>query len=197
MKITRWGAIAASIALLTIIGCIDAWTGPQLGFGVLYFIPVALAAWGAGRTAGLALALLATGVWYGVDLFYGLQYPTPWYGLWNGATRAVSFVAIALLVSALRAALERQAAINQRLQENLEELERSAARIKEIQSKLQLVCSWTNRIRSEGRWMRFEEFLQRNFKMAFTHGISEEAVEEMKRDMEQTFRDDSAAAEPR
>ena len=198
MRISRWGAVAASMALLAIIGCIDAWTGPQLGFGVLYFIPLALAAWGAGRTAALALALVATGVWYGVDLFYGLQYSTSWYGLWNGATRAASFVAIALLVAALRSALARQAAINQRLQENVKELERSEARIKEVQSKLQLVCSWTNRIRSEGRWMRFEEFLQRNFDMAFTHGISEEAVAEMKRDMDRPIGDDpAAAADPR
>lgn len=194
---SRWGAVAASIALLAIIGCIDASTGPQLGFGVLYFLPVALAAWGAGRTTGLAAAFVATAVWYLGDLFYGIPYLTPWYGLWNAATRAASFVGIAWLVAALRGAAERQEAINQRLTEKLKELERSTARTKEVQGQLQLVCSWTNRIQSEGRWMRFEEFLQRNFNMAFSHGISEEALEKMKREMEGTLGDDPCAPEPR
>ena len=195
MKITRWGAIATSMALLAIIGGVDASTGPQLGFGVLYFLPVALAAWGAGRTAGLTVAFAATAVWYVGDLLYGLPYLTPWYGLWNAATRAASFVAIALLVAALRVAAERQQAINERLTEKLAELERSTARTKEIQGQLQLVCSWTNRIRSEGRWMRFEEFLQRNFNMAFSHGISEEAVEKLRREMK-TPGDNPCAPEP-
>ena len=53
----------------------------------------------------------------------------------------------------------------------------SAARIRELQSELQLICSWTNRIRREGRWMRFEEFMQKNFHMKFTHGIFEEAAQ--------------------
>lgn len=179
------------MALLIIIGLVDSWTGPQLAFGVVYFVPVALAAWRLGRTAGLAIALVATVVWHVLDSFYGVPYFSPWYGLWNAATRASSFVLIALLVAAVRAAEERQAAINQQLIKNLDDLHQSTERIKELKGKLQLVCSWTNRIKSEGRWMRFEEFMQRNFNMAFSHGISEEALGQMKWEIDRSSTEDT------
>ena len=181
---SRWVILSAASALLALIGVVDALTGPELGFGVVYFIPVALVAWRLGRTPALATALAATVVWHVVDRFSGLPYPSPWYGLWNAATRATSFVAIALLVSALRAAEKRQTQINHELTQNFRALEESSARIKELQGQFQLVCSWTNRIRSEGRWMRFEEFMQRNFNMEFSHGISEEALTQMAQQIE-------------
>lgn len=46
------------------------------------------------------------------------------------------------------------------------------------------VCAWTRRVRWEGRWVSFEEYLQKRFDLRFTHGICEEAAEKMHREAE-------------
>lgn len=37
------------------------------------------------------------------------------------------------------------------------------------------VCAWTHRVKYQGTWISFEEYLRRRFDLRFTHGISEEA----------------------
>ena len=180
---------ALAILLLAGIGVFDHITTFELSLGVLYFLPVALGAWKGNRTIGLLIACLSTGVWYAVETLGGMEYSSPWFSLWNGAARAISFVTIALLVSALCDNVKRQQAINTRLSESIAESQRAAARIKELQGELQLVCSWTNRIQSEGRWMGLEEFMQRNFKLSFTHGISEEAAKRMNDEITATLKE--------
>jgi hypothetical protein len=178
-----------AIALLCVIGAFDHVTTFELSLGVFYFLPVAFAAWKGNRTIGLLVACLSTGVWFGVETYAGLEYSSPWFSLWNGAARAISFVAIAMLVSALCDNVKRQRAANDQLSESIAESERAALRIKELQGELQLVCSWTNRIQSEGRWMTLEEFMHRNFKLSFTHGISEEAAQRMNADITAALKD--------
>ena len=163
--------------LLAAVGIFDYGTTPQLALGILYLVPIAFASWKADRITGLLMAAVATVIWFTLDLVDGVQYSSPWVPLWNAAARAVSFVAIVLLVSTLCERQKQQMAVNGQLQKTIDEADRAAARVKELQGELQLICSWTNRIRSEGRWMRFEEFMQRNFQMNFTHGVSEEAVQ--------------------
>lgn len=176
-----------AILLLLAIGAFDYFTTSEVTLGVLYFAPVALAAWKVNRTFALLVALLGTGIWYLVEEFGAHPRSSPWFDVWNAAARAIAFVTIALLVSALCDKEKRQLAINDRLARALEESERAAARVKELQGELQLICSWTNRIRSEGRWMRFEEFLQRNFNLTVSHGMSEEAAQRMNNDIAETL----------
>lgn len=170
---------ALAILLVIGVGALDYVTTAQVALGILYFVPIAFAAWKINRTTALLMAALALGTWAAVDGISPGAYSAPWVALWNATARGLSFVLIALLVSALCEQQEKQAAINERLRKSIEETEKSAARIRELQNELQLICSWTNRIRSEGRWMRFEEFMQKNFHMKFTHGISEEAIQKM------------------
>ena len=177
--------LRAGFALLLVlgVGLLDYVTTAHIALGILYFVPIAFAAWKINRTTALLMATLALGTWAAVDGLSPTTYSSPWIALWNATARGLSFVLIALLVSALCAQKEKQAAINERLRKSLEETEKSAARIRELQNELQLICSWTNRIRSEGRWMHFEEFMQKNFHMKFTHGISEEAAQKMSDDI--------------
>lgn len=51
-------------------------------------------------------------------------------------------------------------------------------RIHELE-KLVTVCAWTHRVKWQGRWMSFEEYLERRFNLHFTHGMSDEAAEKM------------------
>jgi hypothetical protein len=39
------------------------------------------------------------------------------------------------------------------------------------------VCAWSQKVEYEGKWMRFEEFLQKRFGLRVSHGISEEEFE--------------------
>jgi len=41
------------------------------------------------------------------------------------------------------------------------------------------ICSWSKRIRENGAWLDFEEFLQRRLNVGVTHGISEDCLEQM------------------
>jgi CHASE3 domain sensor protein len=47
------------------------------------------------------------------------------------------------------------------------------------------VCAWTRRVQWEGRWVSFEEYLLRRFHLRCTHGICDEAAEQMRRDASQ------------
>lgn len=172
-----------AILLVVAVGLLDYVTTAQVALGILYFAPIAFAAWKINRATALSIATLALGIWAAVDGLLATAYRSPGIALWNATARALSFVFLALLVSALCRQKAKQFEINEQLQKSIEETEKSAARIKELQNELQLICSWTNRIRSEGRWMRFEEFMQKNFHMKFTHGISEEAAQLMRNDI--------------
>ena len=94
---------------------------------------------------------------------------------------ALTFVLVALLVSALCDQRERQIAINEELRATIAAADRSAARLRQLQGELQIICSWTNRIQSGGRWVRFEQFGKKNFEMRFSHGISKEAAERVRK----------------
>ena len=37
------------------------------------------------------------------------------------------------------------------------------------------VCAWTKRVKFQGKWVSFEDYLHTRFNLRFTHGISEEA----------------------
>ncbi len=41
------------------------------------------------------------------------------------------------------------------------------------------VCAWTHRVKYQGKWLSFEEYLRLRFDLRFTHGISEEAAKKL------------------
>jgi hypothetical protein len=38
------------------------------------------------------------------------------------------------------------------------------------------ICAWSKKVRIDGEWVSFEEFLERRFGMRVTHGISRDAM---------------------
>ncbi len=48
-------------------------------------------------------------------------------------------------------------------------------RLQELETFI-TVCAWTKRVKYEGRWVPFEEFLEKRFRLKLSHGISEEAA---------------------
>lgn len=48
-------------------------------------------------------------------------------------------------------------------------------RLQELETFI-TICAWTKRVKYEGRWVPFEEFLEKRFRLKLSHGISEEAA---------------------
>lgn len=70
-----------------------------------------------------------------------------------------------------RAAAEEREQLLARLQQSLDEL-------RALQTNLVTVCAWTQRVLDQGKWVRFEEFLDKRLNISITHGISDEAAAE-------------------
>jgi CHASE3 domain sensor protein len=56
------------------------------------------------------------------------------------------------------------------------------------------VCAWTGRVKYEGEWIRLDEYLKRRFGLSVSHGLSGEAAEKMKREIEELNRSKGASA---
>jgi hypothetical protein len=41
------------------------------------------------------------------------------------------------------------------------------------------ICAWTGQVKYEGQWIRLDEYLQRQFGLSVSHGLSKEAAEKM------------------
>jgi CHASE3 domain sensor protein len=42
-----------------------------------------------------------------------------------------------------------------------------------------IICAWTGQVKYEGQWIRLDEYLQRQFGLSVSHGLSREAAEKM------------------
>ena len=50
------------------------------------------------------------------------------------------------------------------------------------------VCAWTGRVKSQGQWLRLDQFLERQFGISVSHTLSQEAAEKMMREIEELNR---------
>jgi hypothetical protein len=163
---------------------IDYVTGTESLFFVFYFVPVALLAWLRTRRAAVAMALASGVAWWSVDWLGGHVYPHELYRLWNALTCLAAFALVAWGVSEIRRRLENEHRLNVALAETLEAQRRATDEIRKLQGQMQVVCAWTKRIRVADGWLSFEEFLRSRLGIEVTHGISEEAAQELRRQLE-------------
>lgn len=88
---------ALCLVAVASIGLVDLLSGPDIGFSLFYLIPVVVASWYAGRWPGVILAVGAALVWLLAETVNRGIVSLP-ASSWNGFTRLVIFVAIALLL---------------------------------------------------------------------------------------------------
>ena len=50
------------------------------------------------------------------------------------------------------------------------------------------VCAWTGQVKVEGKWVRLDEFLQRQYGISVSHSLSKEAADKMMREIEELNR---------
>lgn len=107
-------------------------------------------------------------------------YPTGLVAAVNYILRAAAFTVIAVVVSRLRQARDRERQLNNQLQATVAELRSSNAEIDALRGEMQRVCAWTSRVESEGKWMPLDKFLADKLRFKITHGISKEAADELR-----------------
>ena len=172
--------ILASILTLTLVSYIDYLTGYELLFFVFYFVPVGLCAWHLGRLATLSMAALSGAGWFAVDLLSAHRYSNEWFRYWNSFTCFLAFAILGLVLRHLRQSREEELKARLELENSLAELRASTEAIRSLQTQLQVVCAWTQRIRVEGKWVALDEFLMNKLNVRVSHGISPEALDEIK-----------------
>jgi signal transduction histidine kinase len=109
MRSTRWDRfrlpssrplmLLIGLLLLGVVALLDWRTGPNLDFSLFYLVPVCVATWRAGQTAGLIASAVCAAVWLFVDRLTGARPALPLLAGWNLMMRLAFFVAAVLLLS--------------------------------------------------------------------------------------------------
>jgi len=178
--------LLASLAIQAAVGYADYTTGFELNLDVLYFVPISICAWYLSRNEVITSAIIGALTWGYADIRSGHHYTSQAYLYWNIFVRLGSLTILGLLVKGLRDNIRKQALARRELEKTLADLRQSAEEIQKLQSQLQVVCAWTKRIRVEGKWMTFEEFLKNHLHFKLSHSISPEAVDQFAREIEGT-----------
>jgi signal transduction histidine kinase len=113
---------ALSLVAVGSICLVDLLTGPDIGFSLFYLIPVVVTAWNVGRGPGVIVAVAGALAWLFADTTNrGIVSLLP--SIWNGFTRMVIFIAIALLLDRQRTSSARLAAVDRQREEFLRVLD--------------------------------------------------------------------------
>ena len=166
------------ITLLILVAVADFYTGSNISLFGFYLMPLSLFAWFLGIRAGCLMAAATILLWCGVDAAFALKegnQPLEMF-LLNILLRFVPALGAVCVIASLRKSQAEQALLNEKLTATVSNLEASLATIQQMQSEMHYICAWTHRVKSEGKWIPFEEFLSRNLHLNLSHGISEEGA---------------------
>jgi len=103
---TKKMAMAASMALVFLVGFTDYKTGYEISFFIFYALPISISAWFVSRNFGVFISLLAISVWFYADIKSGHRYSEDWILHWNGGVRLAFFMINAYVLSALKKQLD-------------------------------------------------------------------------------------------
>ena len=111
-----------SLVAIAAVCLVDLLTGPEIGFSLFYLIPVVVTAWYVGRGPGVIVAIAAALAWLFADTVNrgGVSVAA---STWNGFTRLVIFIAIALLLDRQRTSAARLAVVDRQRQDFLRVLD--------------------------------------------------------------------------
>jgi len=152
----------SGLLLLGLVGLSDYLTGPEISFGLFYFLPIWLMTWQFNRGVAVLFSCLCALVWFAVDDASGVQYSTPIIPFWNAAARLVYFLSFTILLSYIR----------EQLRQSKEEVKRLSA--------LLPICASCKKIRDdEGYWQEIESYLHSHSDTRFSHGICPECAKKL------------------
>jgi signal transduction histidine kinase len=132
----RWSRpqlIAATFALLALVGLADYQTGFEVSLLIFYLLPVSLAAWFLGWRYAIFTSLLSVAIWLAADIGAGAVYSNRLVPVWNALIALGFFFVVAALLSKVRALLlELEARVQQRTAALTEEMSERARLEKDI-----------------------------------------------------------------
>jgi diguanylate cyclase (GGDEF)-like protein len=100
---------AVLTASIMSVGIIDHATGTELAFSIFYLFPISIAAWVIGWKTGVFLSIESAFCWYLADILARtIPYSNPLVPVWNAGVRLITFLAITILLAAIRAILYRE-----------------------------------------------------------------------------------------
>ncbi len=99
--------VTSGFLLVLLVGLIDHATGPAFSVSIFYLLPIALAAWFAGRAYAVLISTAGAITWFLADLMVMPSYSHPAIHFWNAIVRLGSFLIVTYTLSALKGALDR------------------------------------------------------------------------------------------
>jgi signal transduction histidine kinase len=118
---------ALSLVAVAAVCLVDLLSGPDIGFSLFYLVPVVVTAWNVGRVPGLIVAVAGAAAWLFADTANrGIVSLGP--SIWNGFTRLVIFLGIALLLDRQKASAARLAVIDRQREDFLRVLDHELPR---------------------------------------------------------------------
>jgi signal transduction histidine kinase len=161
---------ALSLVAVASIFLVDLLSGPDIGFSLFYLIPVVVTAWYVGRGPGVILAVAAGLAWLLADTINrgGVSVAA---SAWNGFTRLVIFIAIAVLLDRQRTSTARLAVIDRQRRDFLRvldvELPRPVEAIAALAAKLGRITPASSEQRATVQELQLRaqelQFLARDF----------------------------------
>jgi len=97
---------------VALVASADYLTGYDRAFGFFYLLPVTFAAWFVGEQAGIVISCVGALAWHIANMEGSAASSSPAILYWNSATRLGFFLVVAILLSKLKNALEREGALS-------------------------------------------------------------------------------------
>lgn len=94
--------LAIAAGLLVLIGVADWWTGPAMSLAMFYLLPIAVAAWFAGRHAGVAFSVASALTWLAANGLHAQARAHIAVLGWNATAWFVSYCVTAILLANTR-----------------------------------------------------------------------------------------------
>ncbi len=103
---SRVNLVIFSVLLVLILGAVDYLTGFKLTILLFYLLPVSIVSWEVGPLAGLSISALSTLTWGLSNILAGEAFSGAFIVAWNAVTMLFFFIAMSLVLSALRRSLD-------------------------------------------------------------------------------------------
>lgn len=97
---------------VVLVASADYLTGYDRAFGFFYLFPVAFVAWFVGERTGIVISCVSALAWHVVNMEGIAPFSSSAVLYWNSATRLGFFLVVALLLSRLKNAMERESALS-------------------------------------------------------------------------------------
>src|SRR5688572_6309260 len=104
-RMSPGGLLAVCLALVGLVGLLDALSGYEMNVTMLYLAPIFIAAWSLGTNAGIVMSIISIAAWYVSLLYMHQAYTQPLLHVWDGTIQFAMFVIFGLVISKLKIAL--------------------------------------------------------------------------------------------